>query len=67
MGTRNVKRQIAKARLRVLGLENINTHMSETNSNGVKNLRVALSDERAHRLQTAYGRKPRRKLKRVSA
>lgn len=67
MGTRNVKRQIAKARLRIIGNEQINRKLSDRNSEGIPNWRVALMDERAHRAQIAYGLKNRRKIKRVGA
>jgi hypothetical protein len=67
MGTRNIKRQIAKARMKVIGIERINRRMKETNKNGVPNWKTALMDEKAHFQQTAYGRKNRRKIKKVSA
>ena len=67
MGTRNIKRQIAKARLKIMGVEQVNGAMGYTNSDGVPNWKVALQDERAHMAQTAYGRKNRRKIKKVSA
>jgi hypothetical protein len=46
MGTRNIKRQIAKARMKVIGIERINRRMKETNKNGVPNWKTALMDER---------------------
>lgn len=67
MGTRNIKRQIAKARMKVIGIDRINRRMKEKNHDGVPNWKVALQDERAHMAQTAYGRKNRRKIKKVSA
>ena len=67
MGTRSIKRQIAKARLKILGNEQINRKLSDRNSEGIQNWRVALKDERAHRAQIAYGLKNRRKIKRVGA
>ena len=67
MGTRNIKRQIAKARLKIMGVEQVNGAMCGTNSNGVPNWKAILTDERAHFQQTAYGRKNRRKIKKVSA
>ena len=66
MGLRSNRRQIAKARMAILGFEHINKNFHVRNSEGVPNWKVALMDEKAHRQQTAYGRRPRRKIKRVS-
>ena len=67
MGMRRHLRQIAKDRMRVMGFDKINKNFSVRNPEGIPNWRLALIDEKAHRLQTAYGRKPRRKVKKVSA
>lgn len=67
MGLRSQKRQIAKARMKVIGIDRINRRMKEKNNDGVPNWRVALIDEKAHRAQIAYYFKNRRKLKKVSA
>jgi hypothetical protein len=67
MGTRNIKRQIAKARMKVIGIDRINRRMKEKNNDGVPNWKAILTDEKAHFLQTAYGRKNSRKIKKVSA
>ena len=67
MGLRSVKRQIAKARMKIVGFEHINKNFSVRNTDGVPNWKLALQDEKAHRDQTAYGRKNRRKIKRVGA
>lgn len=66
MGLRNIKRQIAKARLKVIGVDRINRRLSDTNAEGVPNWKTALQDEKAHRAQTAYSLRNRRKIKRVS-
>lgn len=65
MGLRGYKRQIAKARLAVIGIDRVNRRMSETNNKGQQNWRVALTDEQAHRKQTEYGRRNKRKLRKV--
>ena len=63
MGIRSIKRQIDKARMKIVGMDRVNRRMSAENSEGVKNWRLALMDESAHRKQIAYSK--RRKLKRV--
>ena len=65
MGTRSIERQIAKARMKVVGVDRVNRRMGASNSEGMKNWRLALMDENAHRKQIAYGMKAKRKLKRV--
>ena len=67
MGLRSAKRQIAKARMKIVGFEHINKNFSIRNTEGVPNWKLALTDEKAHRQQTEYGRKNRRKIKRVGA
>lgn len=66
MGLRNIKRQIAKARLKVIGVDRINRRLSDTNAEGVPNWKTALQDEKAHMAQIAYSLRNRRKIKRVS-
>lgn len=59
MGIRSVKRQIAKARLMVMGVGNINRKMSMTNASGVPAWKRALygkSGEEAHKAQMNHGR-----------
>ena len=63
MGIRSIKRQIAKARMKIVGIDRVNRRMGASNAEGVKNWRLALTDESAHRKQIAYSKK--RKLKRV--
>lgn len=65
MGLRSIKRQIAKARLAVIGVDRINRKLSLTNKDGLKNWRVALKDAKAHEMQTAYGRRKKRKLRKI--
>ena len=65
MGLRSIKRQIAKARMKIVGFEHINKNLDAMNSDGVKNWRLALTDKKAEQAQTAYGRKNKRKIKRV--
>lgn len=65
MGLRAFKRQIAKARLAVIGVDRVNRKLSLTNKDGLQNWRVALTDEQAHRKQTAYSRRNKRKLRKV--
>lgn len=67
MGIRSAKRQIAKARMKIVGFEHINKNFGVRNTEGVPNLKLALTDEKAHEKQTEYGRKNRRKIKRVGA
>ena len=65
MGLRAYKRQIAKDRMRVIGIDRINRRMSETNAEGVQNWKVALIDEKAHRAQIAYYFKNRRRIRKI--
>jgi hypothetical protein len=65
MGLRSAKRQIAKARMKIVGFEHINKNFSIRNTEGVPNWKLALMDENAHRIQTAYSRRIKRKIKRV--
>lgn len=65
MGIRSIKRQIAKARMKILGFEHINKNFSVRNTDGVPNWKLALMDENAHKQQTAYSRRIKRKIKRV--
>lgn len=65
MGLRKYRRQIAKDRMRVIGIDRINRRMSEKNAEGVPNWKTALIDEKAHRAQIAYSFKNRRKIKKI--
>ena len=67
MGLRKYKRQIAKARLKIIGVEQVNSEMGATNADGIPNWKVALMDEKAHRAQIAYSLRNRRKIKKVGA
>ena len=65
MGLRAIKRQIAKARFAVIGVDRVNRKLSLTNKDGLQNWRVALTDEKAHMIQTAYSRRNRRKIRKI--
>lgn len=65
MGLRNIKRQIAKDRMRVIGIDRINRRMSETNAECVPNWKTALIDAKAHRAQIDYYFKNRRKIRKI--
>lgn len=77
MGLRSEKRQIARARMKAMGLGNVNKKFSLTNHEGRKNWRVALYGKTgadAHRAQMNLGQllkakkhPPKRVLKKVSA
>lgn len=65
MGFRKYKRQIAKARMKIVGFEHINKNFGVKNAEGVPNWRLALQDEKAHRAQIAYGLKNKRKIRKI--
>ena len=65
MGLRKYKRQIAKARMRVVGFERINKNFSVKNKDGIPNWRVALMDKKAERAQLAQGIKAKRKIRKI--
>jgi hypothetical protein len=67
MGLRKYQRQIAKARMRIIGFEHINKNFSAKNTDGVPNWRLALIDRKAKQAQLANAKKPTRKSKRVGA
>ena len=67
MGLRKYKRQIAKARMRIIGFERINKNFGVINSDGVANWRLALMDKNAERAQVGKGKKAKRKIKKVGA
>lgn len=81
MGLRSIKRQIAKARMRVIGLDRINKRLSYISSDGKPNWRRAVSGESgeaAHKRQMFIGKKikqaddarksmKKRKLRKVTA
>ena len=56
MGVRKYKRQIAKARLKAIGVDKVNRRMS-VDTDGGKIWRKVLDDPKAHDAQ-AKGRKP---------
>lgn len=59
MNIRTVERQIAKARMTIMGVGNVNRKLSLKNHEGRKNWRVALfgkTGEDAHRAQMNHGR-----------
>ena len=59
MGTRAIKRQIAKARMTIMGVGNVNKKLSLKNNAGRKNWKVALygkTGEEAHRAQMNLGK-----------
>ena len=56
MGVRKYKRQIAKARLKAIGVDKVNRRMS-VDTDGGKIWRMVLDDAKAHDAQ-AKGRKP---------
>lgn len=56
MGVRKYKRQIAKARLKAIGVDKVNRRMS-VDTDGGKIWRRVLDDQKAHDAQ-AKGRKP---------
>ena len=59
MGLRAIKRQIAKARMAIMGREHINGTFSYKNADGIPNWKVALygkTGEAAHRAQMNHGR-----------
>ena len=60
MGFRGLKRQIAKARMAVAGVGNVNRKMSYKDASGVKNWRKALGKQ-AHDAQMADGRRRKQK------
>ena len=64
MGFRGLKRQIAKARMAVAGVGNVNRKMSYKDASGVKNWRKALfgkTGKQAHDAQMADGRRRKQK------
>ena len=65
MGMRKYKRQVAKARMKMVGFERINKNFSVKNADGVPNWRLALMDRKAERAQLAQGIKAKRKLKKI--
>lgn len=65
MGMRKYKRQVAKARMRIIGFEQINKNFGVVNTDGVANWRLALMDKNAERAQVAKRKKAKRKLKKV--
>ena len=59
MGLRTYKRQIAKARLQVIGAGNVNKKMSKKNPEGVPTWKLMLSGktgQEAHRAQMNLGK-----------
>ena len=60
MGIRSIKRQIARARMAVAGVGNVNRKMSYKDASGVKNWRKALG-KKAHDAQIADGRRRKQK------
>lgn len=63
MGLRAIKRQIARARLKVMGLDRINKRMSYMAHDGLKNWEKAItgeSGEAAHKKQLLEGAKIKR-------
>ena len=60
MGFRSLKRQIARARMAVAGVGNVNRKMSYKDADGVKNWRKALG-KKAHDMQMADGRRRKQK------
>ena len=65
MGMRKYKRQVAKARMRIIWFEQINKNFGVVNTDGVANWRLALMDKNAERAQVAKRKKAKRKLKKV--
>ena len=60
MGFRSLKRQIARARMTLMGVGNVNRKMSYKNASGVKNWKKALfgkTGKKAHDAQMADGRR----------
>lgn len=60
MGLRAIKRQMAKARLAVMGVGNVNRKLKLTKEDGVPNWKKALfgkTGESAHKAQMIAGRK----------
>ncbi len=62
---RKYKRQVAKARMKVLGFEHINKNFGVANADGIKNWRLALMDKKAERAQLAQGIKAKRKIRKI--
>lgn len=62
---RKYQRQVAKARMRIVGFEHINKNFGVKNADGVPNWRLALMDKKAERAQLAHGIKAKRKLKKI--
>ena len=56
MGIRSIKRQIARARMTIMGVGNVNRKMSYKDASGVRNWRKALG-KKAHDAQIADGRR----------
>ena len=56
MGIRSLKRQIARARMTIMGVGNVNRKMSYKDGHGVPNWRKALG-KKAHDAQMADGRR----------
>lgn len=56
MGIRSIKRQIARARMTIMGVGNVNRKMSYKDASGVPNWRKALG-KKAHDAQIADGRR----------
>ena len=65
MGMRKYQRQVAKARMRIVGFEHINKNFGAKNADGVPNWRLALMDKKAERAQLAYGIKAKRKMRKI--
>lgn len=65
MGMRKYKRQVAKARMKVVGFERINKNFSVKNADGIPNWRLALMDKKAERAQAVQGMRTRRKLRKL--
>lgn len=65
MGMRKYRRQVAKARMKVVGFERINKNFSVKNADGIPNWRLALMDKKAERAQAVQGMRARRKLRKL--
>lgn len=65
MGMRKYRRQVAKARMKVVGFERINKNFSVKNADGIPNWRLALMDKKAEQAQAVQGMRTRRKLRKL--
>ena len=64
MGFRSLKRQVARARMTLMGIGNVNRKMSYKDASGVKNWEKALfgkTGKQAHDAQMADGRRRKQK------